>query len=89
MYPAGRQPGPRCTTAWALMDRQYLKTPFYGSRLAEKGFDLYWAVTYIPMAKGFLYLVAKTLQHHGHQAWRRWRKPWVRDEVEGSRSAGW
>ena len=42
MYPAGRQPGlgiyrPVPTRAvdlelMALMDRQYLKTPFYGSR---------------------------------------------------------
>ena len=40
MYPAGRQPGLGVLPAgsaedlelMALMDRQYLKTPFYGSR---------------------------------------------------------
>ena len=120
----------------ALMDRQYLKTPFYGSRkmkawLLQQGYlvsrkrvrrlmrlmgleaiyrrpntskpapghrifpyllkgvevnrvDQVWAadITYIPMAKGFLYLVAimdwhsrhvlawKLSNHHGHQLLR-------------------
>ena len=96
----------------ALMDRQYLKTPFYGSRKmkawllqqgyrAEKGFeadavdgsaiyrrrifpyllkgvevnrvDQVWAadITYIPMAKGFLYLVAIMDWHSRHVlAWK-------------------
>ena len=85
----------------ALMDPQYLKTPFYGSRkmkawllvsmrlmgleaiyrrpntskpcyLLKGRVDQVWAadITYIPMAKGFLYLVAirraglEALQHH-------------------------
>ena len=135
---AGRQPGLgmyRVPTRaedldlMALMDRQYLKTPFYGSRkmkawLLGEGYlvsrkrvrrlmrlkkpsivvpnqqtsarnriypyllkgvevnrvDQVWAadITYIPMAQGFLYLVAimdwhsrhvlaETLQHHGHR----------------------
>ena len=135
MYPAGRQPGlgvlPAGTTRaedlelMALMDRQYLKTPFYGSRrmkawlLAEgylvsrskvrrlmrlmgleaiyrrpntskpapghrvypyllKGVDVnrvdqVWAadITYIPMAQGFLYLVAIMDWHSRHVlAWK-------------------
>ena len=131
----------------ALMDRQYLKTPFYGSRkmkawLLQQGYlvsrkrvrrlmrlmgleaiyrrpntskpapghrifpyllkgvevnrvDQVWAadITYIPMAKGFLYLVAIMDWPAGTcwpgssptpwtpaSAWRRWRKPWVRDD---------
>ena len=57
--------------------------------------DQVWAadITYIPMAKGFLYLVAIMDWHSRHVlAWklsntmdtsfcvRRWRKPWVRDD---------
>ena len=135
MYPAGRQPGlgvyrPVPTRAedlelMALMDRQYLKTPFYGSRkmkawLLQQGYlvsrkrvrrlmrlmgleaiyrrpntskpapghrifpyllkgvkvnrvDQVWAadITYIPMAKGFLYLVAIMDWHSRHVlAWK-------------------
>ena len=135
MYPAGRQPGlgvlPAGTTRaedlelMALMDRQYLKTPFYGSRkmkawLLQQGYlvsrkrvrrlmrlmgleaiyrrpntskpapghrifpyllkgvevnrvDQVWAadITYIPMAKGFLYLVAIMDWHSRHVlAWK-------------------
>ena len=57
--------------------------------------DQVWAadITYIPMANGFLYLVAIMDWHSRHvlawklsntmtpaSAWRRWRKPWVRDD---------
>ena len=135
MYPAGRQPGLGVLPAgtdqaedlelMALMDRQYLKTPFYGSRkmkawLLQQGYlvsrkrvrrlmrlmgleaiyrrpntskpapghrifpyllkgvevnrvDQVWAadITYIPMAKGFLYLVAIMDWHSRHVlAWK-------------------
>src|SRR5215510_5522736 len=44
----------------ALIDRHYLARPYYGSRgMAIERVNQVWCsdITYIPMAKGFLYLV--------------------------------
>ena len=58
----------------ALMDRQYLKTPFYGSRKMKA-----WL-----LQQGYLVSrkrVRRLMRLMGLEAiYRRWRKPWVRDD---------